>query len=312
MRLPEFARRPILAALIAAFTGLAAIPAFAEAPAEVSTDKRPNMWVVKDADSTVYLFGSVHLLKAESQWLTPELEAVFDSADTLYLEIADIDDQAQAAALVMKYGTDPTWGLYAPYTPEQVTQIRDSLTRHGINPDQVKPLKPWLVALMLSIKQLEASGFDPNIGVDKTFMTRAKAKGLPVKGLESMEDQFLSFANAPPEAQSEYLWMTVSEEAYSQEIIAELVDAWLIGDDAVLEGLLVQEMKEKTPAIYDSLMVKRNRNWIGAIKTILEGSGTQFIVVGAGHLSGPDSVQNMLKAEGIEVAGYDYSKPPKP
>lgn len=273
---------------------------------------QPNMWVIRDADSTVYLFGSVHLLKAGDQWLTPELEAVFDSADTLYLEIENIDDQALAAALVMKYGTDPKWGLYEPYTPEQVTQIRDSLSRHGINPDQVKPLKAWLVALMLSIKQLEASGFDPNIGVDKTFMARARAKNLPVRGLETMEEQFLAFADAPPEVQSEYLWQTVSEEAYSQEIIAQLVDAWLIGDDAALEQLLVQEMKEKTPAIYEALMVKRNRNWTGAIRSILDGSGTQFIVVGAGHLSGPDSVQNMLKAEGIDVADYSYGPPQQP
>ncbi|MFT4091668.1 MAG: TraB/GumN family protein [Asticcacaulis sp.] len=302
MHLPEFVRRPILAALTAALMSFVTVPAHAETPAVA----KPNMWVIKDADSTVYLFGSVHLLKAEDKWLTPELEAIFESADSLYLEIENMEDQALATSLIMKHGVDPKSGFYDPYSAEQEAVIRESLTKYGINPDQIKPLKHWLVALMLSIKQLEANDFDPNIGVDKTFMTRAKAKGLPIKGLETMEAQFLSFAMAPTEVQAEYLWQTVAEEDYSQEVIAVLVNAWLQGDDAKLEEILITEMKEKTPDLYETLMINRNRNWIGEIKTILDGSGTQFIVVGAGHLTGPDSVQKMLEAEGIKVSAYKY------
>jgi len=307
MRLLSLACRSVTALLACALIG-----SFTPALAETAPANAPRMWVIKDADSTVYLFGSIHLLKAENQWLTPALEATFDRADTLYLEVENIDDQATALALVMKHGTDPKQGLYAPYTPEQVTRIRDSLTRHGLNPDQMKPLKPWLVAMLLSIKQLEASGFDPNAGVDKAFMARARDKGIPVKGLERMEDQFLAFVDTTPEAQADYLWQTVNEENDSQALLNQLVTAWLAGDYAALETLLIADMKNKTPALYDTLIVRRNRNWIGAIRTLLEGSGTQFIVVGAGHLTGPDSVQTLLAAEGIEVADYDYSAASQP
>ncbi|UDF03878.1 TraB/GumN family protein [Asticcacaulis sp. AND118] len=270
-------------------------------------EKAPKMWVIKDADSTVYLYGSFHLLKADTKWKTPGLDKVFNSADTLYLEVANLDDQAAAAALVQKYGIDPTGGLLKPYTPQEQQLIRDTYSKYGLNIDQLVMLKPWLASLMLVMAQMQKEGFDPNAGVDKTLLNAARAKNLPVKGLDTMEDQMKVLASGLFGEESKALLDIVKEDANVKETFGKMLTAWSTGDLKALESLMIDEMKVKTPQMYEAVMVNRNRNWVQPIKDVLAGSGTQMIVVGAGHLAGPDSVQALLKKEGVKVELYDYS-----
>ncbi len=294
-------RRALLTGFVAvaALLPLSAVQAKETAPA-------PKMWVIKDADSTIYLYGSFHILKADTQWKTPALDKVFNSADTLYLEVPNIDDQAAAGALVQKYGIDPTGSLLKPYTPEEQKLIRDTYAKYGLNIDQLVMLKPWLASLMLVMKQMQTEGFDPNIGVDKTLLAAAQAKNLPVKGLETLEDQMKLLSQDVFGEESKALLDTVKEDANAKAQFTKLLTAWQTGDIKGMEVLMIDEMKAKTPKMYEAVMVNRNRNWVQPIKDVLAGSGTQMIVVGAGHLAGPDSVQALLKKEGIKVELYDY------
>ncbi|ESQ81223.1 TraB/GumN family protein [Asticcacaulis sp. YBE204] len=296
-------RRTIVTGLL---TAAAFLPMGFAAQAKEPSKPAPKMWVIKDADSTIYLYGSFHLLKPDTQWKTPGLDKVFNSADTLYLEVANLDDQQAAIALVQKYGVDPTGGLLKPYTPEQQKLIRETYAKYGLNIDQMLMYKPWLAGVMLTVAQMQKAGFDPNAGVDKTLLTAARARNLPVKGLETMEDQMKVLATGLFGEESTALLDMVKEDATVNETFGKLLTAWSIGDDKTLETLLVDEMKTKTPKTYEAVLVNRNRNWIAPIKDILAGSGTQLIVVGAGHLAGPDSVQNMLKKDGVKVEAYDY------
>lgn len=292
-------------ALMAGFVCVAALLPLGAAQAKEAAPA-PKMWVIKDADSTIYLYGSFHLLKADTQWKTPAFDKVFNSADTLYLEVANLDDQAAAAALVQKYGIDPTGSLLKPYTPEEQKLIRDTYAKYGLNIDQLVMLKPWLASLMLVMKQMQTEGFDPNAGVDKTLLTAARAKNLPVKGMETLEDQMKVISSDVFGEESKALLDTVKEDANVKATFEKMLTAWKTGDIKGLEALLVDEMKVKTPKMYESVMVNRNRNWVQPIKDVLAGSGTQLIVVGAGHLAGPESVQALLKKEGIKVELYDY------
>ncbi|WP_298331171.1 TraB/GumN family protein [Asticcacaulis sp.] len=294
-------RRALLTGFVAVATllPLSAVQAKEAAPA-------PKMWVITDADSTIYLYGSFHILKADTQWKTPALDKVFNSADTLYLEVPNIDDQAAAGALVQKYGIDPTGSLLKPYTPEEQKLIRDTYAKYGLNIDQLVMLKPWLASLMLVMKQMQTEGFDPNIGVDKTLLAAARAKNLPVKGLETLEDQMKLLSQDVFGEESKALLDTVKEDANAKAQFTKLLTAWQTGDIKGMEVLMIDEMKAKTPKMYEAVMVNRNRNWVQPIKDVLAGSGTQMIVVGAGHLAGPDSVQALLKKEGIKVELYDY------
>jgi len=295
-------RRALVAGLFAA---TALIPLGA-AIAKEKAAPAPKMWVIKDADSTIYLYGSFHILKADTQWKTPALDKVFNSADTLYLEVDNLDDQQAAIALVQKYGIDPTGSLLKAYSPEEQKLIRDTYAKYGLNIDQLVTLKPWLASLMLVMAQMQKEGFDPNAGVDKTLLAAARAKNLPVKGLETMEEQMKIVAADLFGEESKALLDTVKEDGNSRESFSKLLTAWQTGDVKGIEALMIDEMKTKTPKMYEAVMVNRNRNWVAPIKDVLAGSGTQMIVVGAGHLSGPDSVQALLKKEGIKVEVYDY------
>ncbi|ADU12213.1 TraB/GumN family protein [Asticcacaulis excentricus] len=292
-------------ALLTGFVAVAALLPLGAAQAK-ETAPAPKMWVIKDADSTVYLYGSFHILKSDTQWRTPALDKVFNSADTLYLEVPNIDDQAAATALVQKYGIDPTGSLLKPYTPEEQKLIRETYAKYGLNIDQLVMLKPWLASLMLAMAQMQKEGFDPNIGVDKTLLAAARAKNLPVKGLETMEDQMKLLSQDVFGEESKALLDTVKEDANVKAQFTKLLTAWQTGDLKGMEVLMIDEMKAKTPKMYEAVMVNRNRNWVQPIKDVLAGSGTQMIVVGAGHLAGPDSVQALLKKEGIKVELYDY------
>jgi hypothetical protein len=292
-------------ALLTGFVAVAALLPLGAAQAKEAAPA-PKMWVITDADSTVYLYGSFHILKADTQWKTPALDKVFNSADTLYLEVPNVDDQAAAGALVQKYGIDPTGSLLKPYTPEEQKLIRDTYAKYGLNIDQLVMLKPWLASLMLVLKQMQTEGFDPNLGVDKTLLAAARAKNLPVKGLETMEDQMKLISQDVFGEESKALLDTVKEDANVKAQFTKLLTAWQTGDIKGMEVLMIDEMKTKTPKMYEAVMVTRNRNWVQPIKDVLAGSGTQMIVVGAGHLAGPDSVQALLKKEGIKVELYDY------
>ncbi|BBF80873.1 TraB/GumN family protein [Asticcacaulis excentricus] len=292
-------------ALLTGFVAVAALLPLGAAEAKEAAPA-PKMWVITDADSTIYLYGSFHILKADTQWKTPALDKVFNSADTLYLEVPNADDQAAMGALVQKYGIDPTGSLLKPYTAEEQKLIRDTYAKYGLNIDQLVMLKPWLASLMLVLKQMQTEGFDPNIGVDKTLLAAARAKNLPVKGLETMEDQMKLLSQDVFGEESKALLDTVKEDANVKAQFTKLLTAWQTGDIKGMEVLMIDEMKTKTPKMYEAVMVTRNRNWVQPIKDVLAGSGTQMIVVGAGHLAGPDSVQALLKKEGIKVELYDY------
>ncbi|MDC7682809.1 TraB/GumN family protein [Asticcacaulis sp. BYS171W] len=296
-------RRAVVTGALAA---AALLPMGFAAQAKEAPKPAPKMWVIKDADSTIYLFGTFHLLKADTQWKHAGIDKAFNSADTLYLEVADLDDQAAAQGLVMKYGIDPTKSLLTPYTPEELEVIRGVYKKYGLDVDQLTMLKPWLASLMLMMKQMEVLGFDPNAGVDKTLLAQARAKNLPVKGLETMDEQMKILATSLVDEQAKSLLDAAKEDTKTRALFDDMLKAWSTGDQKALEKLLVDEMKTKTPKMYEAVLVNRNRNWIAPIKQILAGSGTQFIAVGAGHLAGPDSVQNMLKKEGVTVEAYDY------
>jgi len=293
-------------ALLAGFVAATALMPLGAAVAKEKAAPAPKMWVIRDADSTIYLYGSFHLLKPDTQWKTPALDKVFNSADTLYLEVDNLDDQQAAVALVQKYGIDPTGSLLKTYTPEEQQLIREVFAKYGLNIDQLVVLKPWLASLTLMVTQMQKAGYDPNAGVDKTLLAEARAKGLPVKGLETLEDQMRILSGGLMGDEARGLLDAVKDEPKTAALFDDMLTAWKTGDEKALTKLLVTEMKEKTPTMYKEVLVNRNQNWVAPIKAVLAGSGTQMIVVGAGHLAGPDSVQALLKKEGIKVEVYDY------
>ncbi|WP_295186796.1 TraB/GumN family protein [uncultured Brevundimonas sp.] len=292
---------------LALFVAIAGVPADAlaqtaapAAPAPIQGEG-PALWVVKDADSTLYLFGSVHVLRPTTGWASPRVEAAFDSASDIWFEISNPDDQAAIMPLIQQRGLSPETPLSSRLTPEENAELDAAAQAMGASAAQLQPMKPWLAALSLSVAPLIKAGYDPKSGVELVLKARAEAAGKPIHGFETIDKQIGILAGLPDDVQLVFLRETLKDYENAATKLDEMVEAWARGDVATLDRVTIKEMKEASPALYQAVLVDRNTDWANQIQTLLEGSGTAFIAVGAAHLTGDDSVQAILQKRGVTV-----------
>jgi uncharacterized protein YbaP (TraB family) len=284
-------RRTIATAVVAA--SVLGAPALAQ----------PAMWAVKDADSTIYLFGTVHLLKPETQWKTPKLEAAIKEAEQLWLELPTTNAEQlapQMMPLITQYGLAPATPLSSSLTPDEMKTLDEAAKLAGMTGQQLNIFRPWFAALTISTSAMVRAGYDPASGVDSKIEAAFGARSIKPTGLETPESQIKVFANMERDEELAYLRETMEEYENAATMLDGMVDQWARGDIAAMEQLFVTEMRDASPDLYAALLPNRNANWVGQIEEMLKGKGTIFIAVGAGHLIGEDSVQAMLKAKGIE------------
>ena len=271
--------------------------------AEATTgDGSPAMWTFSDDDTTVYLYGTVHLLKPEVKWRSPAFEIALSQADTLVLEadISSAESQAEMQKLVMKYGVfseGQSLSDVLEYDDEAV--VTSALKAKDISLEAVEKLKPWMVGLRLSMMQIMEAGYDPQSGVETILMADAKDKNLAY--LETAETQIKALGGAPLDEQVQGLMATLSSMELGEEYLDALVAEWADGDVKGIGALMANPAMLGTQDAYDTLLTERNRNWIPGIKALLNEPGIKLVAVGAGHLAGPDSVVTMLKKDGIKI-----------
>ena len=292
---------------LALFVAIAGVPADAlaqtaapAAPAPIQGEG-PALWVVRDADSTLYLFGSVHVLRPTTGWSSPRVEAAFDSASDIWFEISNPDDQAAIMPLIQQHGLSPETPLSSRLTPQENAELDAAAQVMGASAAQLQPMKPWLAALSLSVAPLIKAGYDPKSGVELVLKARAEAAGKPIHGFETIDKQIGILAGLPDDVQLAFLRETLKDYENAATKLDEMVEAWARGDVATLDRVTITEMKAASPALYQAVLVDRNTDWANQIQTMLEGSGTAFIAVGAAHLTGDDSVQAILQKRGVTV-----------
>ncbi|HWQ86625.1 TraB/GumN family protein [Brevundimonas sp.] len=262
----------------------------------------PALWVIRDADSTLYLFGTVHVLRPTTAWGSARVDAAFAGADQIWFEVSNPDDQAAIIPLIQQHGLSPDRPLSSLLTAEEMTDLNAAATAAGLPAAQLNIFRPWFAGLTLAVAPLVKAGYDPQSGVEQILKARADAAGKPVHGFETLDKQIGILAGMPEADQLAFLRSAL--EAYDDATVEldQMVDAWAAGDLSTLERITVEEMRADSPAVYQALLVQRNTDWAGQIQTLLAGSGTAFIAVGAAHLAGDDSVQEILKDRGVAVA----------
>lgn len=261
----------------------------------------PALWSISDADSTLYLFGTVHVLRPDTAWGSPRVDAAFDSAASVVLEISNPDDQSAIAPLIQQYGISPARPLSSLLTAEEIAHLDTAARSIGASAAQMDPLRPWLVALSLSVAPLTKAGYDPQSGVELILKARAAAAGKPVTGLETVDKQIGILAGLSEETQLAFLRDALESYDDATTELDALVGAWATGDVEAINRMGVIELRETSEEIYQALLVRRNTDWADQIQTLLAGSGTVFIAVGSAHLAGEDSVQEILSDRGVQV-----------
>ncbi|WP_295173772.1 TraB/GumN family protein, partial [uncultured Brevundimonas sp.] len=231
---------------LALFVAIASVPADAlaqtaapAAPAPIQGEG-PALWVVKDADSTLYLFGSVHVLRPTTGWSSPRVEAAFDSASDIWFEISNPDDQAAIMPLIQQHGLSPETPLSSRLTPQESAELDAAAQAMGASAAQLQPMKPWLAALSLSVAPLIKAGYDPKSGVELVLKARAEAAGKPIHGFETIDKQIGILAGLPDDVQLVFLRETLKDYENAATKLDEMVEAWARGDVATLDRVTIK------------------------------------------------------------------------
>jgi uncharacterized protein YbaP (TraB family) len=263
----------------------------------------PALYVVRDADSTMYLYGTVHVRPSGADWADQDVKDALASADEVWTEIEispQADQRAQALALEMG-GAPPDRPLSSWLTPEENARL-DALTqRIGVQRAYLESMQPWLAGLTLSLAPIMQAGYDPMSGVDRAVDAYGDAHGKTMRSFETIEQQMGFFAGLDADEQVEFLREAIDEAEDGPAQIAEMTSAWERGDLDVLERTVVEDTRRDYPDVYDALFVRRNNAWMDVLVRELEGSGVDFVAVGAGHLLGDDGLVAQLRRRGYRV-----------
>ncbi|MFS0740723.1 TraB/GumN family protein [Brevundimonas sp. 3P9-tot-E] len=292
-------------AALAAAPGVAhaeqAAPAPAVAPVPRAEGAGPPLWVVKDADSTVYLFGTVHYLRPGTAWGSDKADAAFAAADQFWVEVADQDDPSVVAAVAQQHGVTPDRPLSSILSAEDFAAFDKAAQGIGANGAALDAYRPWLAAFMVAGTAPMQAGYRPEAGVDKTLMDRARAEGKTIHGFETADRQLRLIASMSEEAQIAYLNNYVRNGGQIVSKLDQTVAAWLKGDVAEVGRLNRLDTRDVHEDIHRAALVVRNADWTDQIETMMQGSGSAFVAVGVAHLADQDSVIDMLTARGFTV-----------
>ena len=267
-----------------------------------STYVTPALWEVKDADTTIYLFGTVHVMKPGVDWFKGGVKSAFDRSDELVLEIVEPEDpnglaSTMAGAALARDGVKLSDRLGAT----DRASYQAAMSTNGLPWQAFEMFNPWMAGMALSVKPLEALGYKSDLGAEKVLTAAAKASGKKVGALETVEQQLGYFAGLPMEQQVKFLTATVEGLPDMDREFASLVAHWQGGEPDKL-ATEMNESLEATPELARVLLIQRNANWAKWIRQRLDQPCTVFIAVGAGHLAGKSSVQEQLKALGVASA----------
>ena len=289
------------AALLMPQSSQAQMSSQAQTPPPATEAGHPLIWVVHGPQGTLYLLGSFHLLQPGAHWEDARIDDALAAADHVWFELTGFDDQALALQAFRKYGFYAAPELSQHLDAATTKRLTDALTRHGMSLGQVQAFKPWAVAIVLADKELADDGFDGGQGVDLTLYHKALAAGKDVEGFETMDLQMGILAHAGDDDGMGLLKETLRDDDDGPAKMAELAHAWLHGDEPALVKDAVTEMKADYPVLYQRVLVDRNVNWEPRVEDMARAKGTSLIVVGAGHLIGPDGIVAHLKADGFTV-----------
>lgn len=266
----------------------------------------PAVWTLRDEDTTLYILGTVHLLRPELEWRTAEIDAAIAAADTIVFE-ADTTSQDAGRELMAFFTKEGMFNdgtqLSSLLTEVDKAVLTEALDEVGLPLAAVEAMKPWFAAINMTNMQILAEGFDPNSGVEKMIEADAAAHGASFAYLETVEQQLGEFARMEMCAQIDFLLQSAEAVQQGTGLLDLLVAEWADGDVHGIGVLMGSPEAFGSRDAYDAMLKNRNERWVPQIAAMLDEPGTRLIAAGAGHFAGEDSVITLLREEGYEVEG---------
>jgi len=275
---------------------LGAVPATARAPQTA----QPALWEVSDPDTTIYLFGTIHLLPEDLQWRTPKIDQAVANAQELVVEtLIDEKNPAKLMQAMASIGFAPNLPALADRVPKaKRTALEAAIKKSGFPPQALDKMKTWTAAFILlgnKFRELGLSG-----GVEGVLKSSFTSDGKKIGELESNLEQLSFFDKLPEAAQRSLLEGAIDDNKAMDAEFAGMLKAWTAGDVQGIARTFDRDLSG-SPALQHSLIHQRNANWSKWIEQRMTKPGSVMIAVGAGHLAGKDSVLEMLKKDGYKV-----------
>jgi len=262
---------------------------------------KPALWKVADEDTTIYVFGTVHVLPDDVDWYSGPVKTALDSSETLVTEI-DMSPAAlaQVPVIVQQTAILPQGTTVRSLMNEdQRTTYEAALADLGMPSNALDQMEPWFATLQLSQIAYGKAGFDPANGTE-TVLERKVGDRMGRDSLETMQMQLAIFDELPQDAQIDYLLETAESIDQIAPTLQAIIDEWAVGDVDDL-GNILNEAFKADPVLADRMLYSRNANWAAWIDDRLDQPGTIFMAVGAGHMAGNQKLQDKLAERGIKM-----------
>ena len=266
----------------------------------------PPLWEVQSGQNRIYLFGTIHVGRADLYPLPPAVESAYRDSDILALEV-DPENQQEAMTAVMSAMYTPPDNIENHVAPELLASVANVSAGYGLPFEQLRQMKPYLLMFTLTNVEYGKLGFSPEQGLESHFVQRARIDGKRLVALESMTQQFQMLEQLSPQLQAAMLQITVDEISKDEVagLVSKMIDAWRSGDMEALEAVLNAEERELPSALaaqfHQRFISERNRAMAQKVESMLQSGKGVFVAVGAMHMVGKDGIPATLAAKGYKV-----------
>ncbi len=292
-----FHKKKLIIVIAVVLTFLSASPPFA------GTDTGKSfIWSFESGNNTIYLLGSIHVLNQDSYPLPDVVENIYDCCRRIVYE-TDLDSMNNTSmqAKMLRRGMYPKGQTLSDnISPETYEMLRKKLEASGLPILPFEQFRPWMAALTLTGAEMIRLGFDPKLGLDQRFFSKAKQDNKELIFLETNEFQMNLFAGLSRTRQEALLKQILVEINIIESMFTEMVTAWKNGSVEKLDSIMKESFRE-FPKLHERLITRRNRRWVSEILSLARQKGDLLVVVGAAHLVGDNSVVDLLRKKGYKV-----------
>ena len=295
--------------LIRRFASLLLVPALLGGTAQAAPtaaplpDAEPAMWVVRDQDTTIYLFGTFHALDGKRDWFNDEVKQAFDASNDVVLEIITPDNPADMLPSLMKFAFTPPGAptLTSQLSPASRARLAAALAKYKMPANALDRYKPFFASITLATIQFGSMGMGADQGAEAVIRRAVKASGKSLGAVETVDQQFAMLDALPKAEQMRLLEATLKDDGSAAKEIAAMLDAWNRGD-AKAVARAIQASDKESPQLYKIMLTERNAKWAQWVDQRRARPGTVFMAVGAGHLAGDRSLVALLQRGGHRVS----------
>lgn len=260
----------------------------------------PALWRLADSDTTIYIFGTLHVMEADLPWFSPNAAKAFAESKVLIVELDDTELQKAGPLFAAAARLPNTTNLRMVVGNGLYNDVERISKQLGVPVNAFSQARPWFTAMSLGVGAMVRAGYNPASGADKALLAAAEEAHKPVVSLETAEFQAGLFEGLPADAEKILLIETLKEVGHMKQSFGAMQDAWMAGDPEKL-ATLINGTLVSNPALAERMLYARNRDWQDKMMQLLDNPGSFFVAVGAGHLGGEGSMIALIRADGIPV-----------